>query len=234
MFRLISLVALTGTVMVCMLHYAALGTRRWKPDKGTAFVYRFSIWERLIHALCLLGFLMLAVTGYWAVIVLRGPLHGWLWILHAGAGAAFAVTMVLMMLLWAMDCRFADHDWTWARHAGGYLGGDDRLPAGRFNAGQKAYFWCSVLFGLATHLSGLGLIVPVFGPEGQERICEIHRYGALLFLMSVIVHLYLATLANRGTLRSIVLGTVSAEWAAHHHPAWWEETGGPPDTGSRE
>jgi len=234
MFRLISLIALAGTVALCVLHYTTFGAKRWRPRKSAPSVYRFSVWERLIHALGILGFLILAGTGFWAVIVRRAPLDGWLWMVHAAAGGVFAAAMVLMTLLWAMDCRFANYDWRWAKQFGGYLGRGGELPAGRFNAGQKAFFWCSVLLGLATLASGLALMVPLIGPEFEESICQVHRYGSLLFAMGVIVHLYVATLANPGTVRSMVQGTVGTEWAEHHHPLWLEDTGGTQGDGSPE
>ena len=234
MFRLISLIALACTVAMCLLHYATFGAKRWRPRKSAPSVYRFSVWERLIHALGLLAFLTLAGTGFWAVVVRRAPLDGWLWMVHAVAGWVFGVAMVLMALLWAVDCRFASHDWKWVKHVGGYVGGRENLPAGRFNAGQKAFFWCSVLLGLATLASGLALMVPVLAPAFQESVCQVHRYCSLLFVMSVLVHLYVATLANPGTARSMVVGTVSTEWAEHHHPLWLEDTGGTRDGGSRE
>ena len=234
MFRLISLIALAGTAAVCILHCAAFRARRWRPRKSAPSVYRFSVWERLIHALGVLGFLILAGTGFWAVIVRRAPLDGWLWMVHAAAGGMFAAAMVLMTLLWAMDCRFTSHDWRWAGRFGGYLGRGGKLPAGRFNAGQKVFFWCSALLGLATLVSGLAQMVPVLDPAFEESVCQVHRYGSLLFAVAVIVHLYVATLANPGTARSMVQGTVSTEWAEHHHPLWFEDTGGANDSGSRE
>ena len=233
MFRIVSIIGIVGAVAGCMLHYAAIGRRRWKPDEEDAVsVYRFSISERIIHALSLLACLMLATTGFWTVIAFDSPLEGWLWIIHAGAGAIFAAAAVLMTLVWATDCRFASHDWTWIKRCGGYLGGDMHIPADRFNAGQKAYFWSSVLLGLAVLLSGLGRMMPIFGDSVQEIIYQVHRYGTLLFVMSVVVHLYLATLANPGTVRSIIWGKVGAQWAAHHHPLWLEDRGGTHDSGS--
>jgi len=234
MFRLISLIAVAGTAALCALHYATFGTRRWRPGESGPSVYRFSVWERLIHAFGLLAFLTLAGTGFWTVVVRRDPLDGWLWMVHAVAGWVFGIAMVLMTLLWAVDCRFASHDWTWTKRFGGYLGGGGKLPAGRFNAGQKVFFWCSVVLGLGTLASGLALMLPVFDPPFQESICQVHRYGSLLFVISVIVHLYVATLANPGTVRSMVVGTVDAEWAEHHHPLWLDDTGGTHDGGSRE
>jgi len=199
------------------------GPRRSGPEKSKPSLPRFTFWERLIHAISLLSFLTLALTGFWAVFVTRSQLHGWLWMIHAAAGAFFAASIAFMALLWAMDCQFARHDWLWAKGLGGYFDGGKIVPAGRFNAGQKAYFWAIALLGLVMLLSGLGRMAPLFDAEVQETIYQIHRYGALLFLMAAIAHLYLATLANPGTFRSIILGTVGTEWARHHHPIWWEQ-----------
>ncbi len=231
MFRFVSIIGMVGTAAVCALHYVTLGRKRWAPQDGAASVHRFTLSERIIHALSLLACLVLAATGFWAAIALGSPLHGLPWMVHAAAGAVFALATVFMTLVWATDCRFARHDWTWIKLCGGYLGGDAHVTADRFNAGQKAYFWTSVLLGLAVLVSGLGRMVPVFDDSVQETIYRVHRYGALLFVMSVMVHLYLATLANTGTVRSIILGKVDAEWAAHHHPLWLEDAS---RTGSKD
>ena len=190
MFRLVSVVGFAGTVAACLLHYAVFGRKRWRPDKSTASVYRFSLSERLVHATTLLAFIVLAGTGLWTLLALRSPHQGWLWVSHAAAGALFYIA--------------------------------------------KAFFWVSVLLGLVTLLSGLGRMTPVLPPAHQELIYEIHRYGALLFVMSVAVHFYLATVANRGTIRSMVLGTVGSEWARHHHPLWLEENGGSSDAPAKD
>jgi formate dehydrogenase subunit gamma len=39
----------------------------------------------------------------------------------------------------------------------------------------------------------------------------------------VISHIYLATLANPGTLQVMISGKVGKTWARHHHPLWWQE-----------
>ncbi len=234
MFRLVSIIGIVGTATACAFHYVALGRNRWAPPDSAASVHRFSLSERIIHTLSLLACLALAATGFWAVIVHGSKLHGGLWIVHAAAGAIFAAAMVLMTLVWAMDCRFASHDWMWIKRCGGYLSSDLHVPADRFNAGQKAFFWSSVLLGPVVLLSGLGRMAPVFDNSIQETIYQVHRYGALLFVMFVVVHLYLATLANPGTVRSIIFGKVGAEWAAHHHSLWWEENGRTPDIRSVE
>jgi cytochrome b subunit of formate dehydrogenase len=37
----------------------------------------------------------------------------------------------------------------------------------------------------------------------------------------VLAHAYLGTVANPGTWRVLVDGSVTREWAEHHHPNWY-------------
>jgi len=220
MFRWIAIATLAAAVTAPLGHYLVFGPQRLGAAKRAPRVRRFSLLERFVHGLTLVSFVTLAVTGFWAAIMFEGPLHGWWWLVHAGAAVPFAGSVAAMTLLWAADCGFATYDWAWIRRLGGYFGGSQPVPAGRFNAGQKAYFWAVVLLAVATLLSGLARIAPLFDETVQAWAYHVHRYGALLFTASVVVHLYLGTFANPGTFRAMVLGTVAAAWAAHHHSEW--------------
>jgi formate dehydrogenase subunit gamma len=71
-------------------------------------------------------------------------------------------------------------------------------------------------------ITGLGRVYPVFGPLGQEILYQVHRYGALAFVLGAVVHLYLGTIGNPGTFMVMLTGKVSKEWAEKHHPNWYE------------
>ena len=79
------------------------------------------------------------------------------------------------------------------------------------------------LLGIITAVTGLGRVNPLFDVLGQEIIYQVHRYGALAFVLAAVVHLYLGTIANPGTLGAMMLGKVSSKWAEDHHPIWWEK-----------
>ncbi len=221
------MVAIAATPVAFILHYLVAGPRRAYPKgqkpSDKANVSRFGFFERLVHAVTMIGLVVLAATGFWCVIALSGPLHGCLWIIHVAAGAALALGVMFMSLLWSKDARFMKHDWIWLRYMGGYLGGDRTVPAARFNAGQKGFFWSTLMLGVVSILSGVARISPEFCQEFRDLVLQAHRYGTLMFVLSVLVHLYLATLANPGTVMSIITGKVRPKWAAHHHPLWWEE-----------
>ena len=225
MFRVIVLIGIAATVAAVLGHFVVFGPKRVPGGKAKRAVHRFSLWERFIHVVTVLGFLALVVTGLIAAEVQRSPLHGWLWLIHVGAAPVFSAGLALLTVTWARDARFAACDWEWARKFGGYLWGDKHAPAERFNGGQKAYFWCVALLGFVSLVTGLGRAVPVLDATGQEVLYQIHRYTALLFIMAGIVHLYLGTLANPGTFGAMLTGNVTPKWAETHHPLWWINIG---------
>ncbi|MCP4644577.1 MAG: formate dehydrogenase subunit gamma [bacterium] len=226
MFRTIFMVATLGTVAACLAHLVVFRPRWVSIDKTKPRIHRFSVWERLIHLVTLVGFLVLAVTGFMASVGNEERLSGLLWVVHGWAAPVFTLGIVAMVVTWASDGRFAPHDLEWAKRFGGYLGGSQDVPAGRLNAGQKGFFWVAGVLGVISMATGVLLVAPGFGAKGQTMVLIAHRYGTLAFVVLGIVHAYLATLANPGTLWSILTGYVANDWAKHHHPLWWEATGG--------
>jgi len=222
MFKLVCIITLAIEGLAIAVHYLIFGPRRRELRNEPATVRRFGLVELLLHALTAMSFLLLAVTG--GLSVLRGgPMEGWPRILHWVAAPFFALGLAGIALAWARDGRFEPGDKQWLRRVGGYLGGPDDLPAGRFNAGQKVFFWTVLLPGVLSIVSGLGRMFPLAG-DGYQALCfNLHRYSSLALVLAVIGHLYLGTLANPGTLRAVILGKVGTRWARHHHPQWHKE-----------
>ncbi|HEO71675.1 MAG TPA: hypothetical protein ENN80_10475 [Candidatus Hydrogenedentes bacterium] len=226
-FRLVASAGIAATLAGILLHYLVFGPHRLsKEDAGAKkLVRRMSIWERLIHAIALMSFCTLGVTGMVAVIGYGSRVSGWLWFLHALAAPVFCASLVGVVVMWARDGCFAAYDAKWMLYMGGYvgIGKHKRLPAGRFNAGQKAYLWIIAALGLAIVLSGLARLFPALGEPWNTYAYFTHQYSTLLGIMAVIGHAYLGSLANPETLSVALTGRVSPAWAARHHPVWWEE-----------
>jgi len=223
-YRLIVVIGVLSAAVGVAGHLLVYGPKHPGLRKEKPGVRRFNLWERLIHAATLLSFLVMATTGLTAA--LRGrPLEGWLLLVHWTTAPLFAVGLAALTLTWPEFGRFERHDMAWVRRLGGYLGGADDLPAGMFNAGQKAFFWIVALLGAVTVLSGLVRMAPVFGAPGQAAALTAHRYAALFLTMGAIVHVYLGTLANPGTIRAMLLGSVGPAWVRRHHPVWAERLG---------
>ena len=110
------------------------------------------------------------------------------------------------------------------------LGAKLRAPrTGKYNAGQKLNSWYWLLASLALAATGLVLAVnfftkDIFDAAFVERVFPLHELIALLSLIPLAGHLYVA-LVNRATrpaLRGMLTGDVDAAWAAEHHADWAE------------
>lgn len=215
-------------MFLIVLHYHSYGPKRITFDPYSEEVQRFNLVERGVHLFRLLSFAILAVTG----LILAFNLHLWQELLfgspevlhnfHIWAGAVFIVTTVAGLALWIRDAAFESYDREWARKLGGYLGHKGEVPAGRFNAGQKMFFWYSGVLGVLMSVTGLVLIFK--GSFALSTVCltsTVHNLFGFFLIAGVLAHAYLGTVANPGTWRVLVDGSVTRAWAKHHHPNWY-------------
>jgi formate dehydrogenase subunit gamma len=136
----------------------------------------------------------------------------------------FILTTVLGIAACFKDAIFASYDREWVKRIGGYLGFKGEVPAGRFNAGQKMFYWYSTIFGLIMSITGMLLVFKYSFP--LSTICmtsTIHNFFGFVLIAGVLAHAYLGTVANPGTWRVLVDGYVTREWAKHHHPNWYRK-----------
>jgi formate dehydrogenase subunit gamma len=97
-------------------------------------------------------------------------------------------------------------------------------PAGRFNFGQKQFFWLMVICGAALLLSGLALWFVTSIPRELQVLRHlavlIHAVAALVTIGGIIIHIYMGVAVVPAGLHAIVHGDVSEQWARHHHALW--------------
>lgn len=219
LFQIMAMGGIGGTIIVCGVHYLLIGRSRPRPGYEVRNVRRYTLWERLVHLALMGSFVVLAGTGFYASIGWGGPMSGYLLMVHTVTGAVFIVSTGAMMLTWAADHAFVRHDGRWLR-GGGCLRTGTELPAGRFSAGDKIFFWLAGLLAAATALSTLLAMTNLLDTAGQTLMYEVHRYASLILVILVIAHAYATTLAKPGTWRALVSGYVSSAWAKRHHPLW--------------
>jgi formate dehydrogenase subunit gamma len=219
MFYIVTIVGVGLVVVAALVHFALnLAGRKAAPIAPGPRVRRYNLWERLVHLALVASALTLAVTGFFPA--LRGErLSQYLLLTHAAVAPVFAVSLAAMMLTWAGDCTFQRHDREWIRRRGWLLVGQE-LPAGRFDAAQKIGFWLLGLLGLVLIVTMTLSMMPIFGQDGLAVLLVVHRYAALLMLMTLVMHTYCSLLARRGAWRSMLSGNVNAEWAKRYHPLW--------------
>ncbi|MBL7139952.1 MAG: cytochrome b/b6 domain-containing protein [Planctomycetes bacterium] len=219
LFQICSMVGIGGAVGVCLIHYVLVARRMPHPGHGQRRLLRYNLWERFLHVVLLATFLVLAVTSFWASIGWGGPMAGYTLMIHTTCGAVFAVAVAAMLVTWAADHAFADHDCQWLKACGCCSTRGD-LPAGRFNASDKVYFWLAAPLVLVLLLTMLLSMVPVLGTAGQYLMYDLHRWSALVLVIATIWHAYQTTLAKPGGLTAITRGRVSSGWARRFHPLW--------------
>lgn len=207
-------------VLVYCVHYLLFQPRRAAPAEETDRIRRFSLLERLVHAVLLLSFLVLAGTGCPAAVGLGPPLDGWRLMAHCAAGLFFTAGLAASVVLWAEASCFEVQDGRWVRGWGGYLLGREPLPAGRLDGGQKLMFWSLTVLSLAVLVTATLPFLKWFGTDAQSILLRCHRYSALLLGLAVLKHIYLTLVAKPGGCRLLITGVVSAEWARRYHALW--------------
>jgi formate dehydrogenase subunit gamma len=145
--------------------------------------------------------------------------------LHPWIGVGFVTGVMGMLVAWFHDMRFDETDRQWAKRLRTYaISGHAGLDTGRFNAGQKGYFWFTVVSSLVLLFTGLLLWYPWLAGAGVNQAARLLHHG--IFLLTVggfILHVYLSTLMFPGTISAMTTGRVSRAWAAWHHPRWFRE-----------
>jgi formate dehydrogenase subunit gamma len=198
-------------------------------------IQRFSFAERLVHWVVGLSFLFLLLTGlafshprlFWlTTFVGGGPTAR---ILHPWMGVVFGASLVAMLAIWARDMRVGPADRAWLKAIRHYAVHDrDKVPpAGKYNGGQKLFFWSMGALGVLYVLSGVPMWMPAgflgLGPYYGTTVNVmrlLHYVATVGGGLLLIVHVYLGTVAYPGTLGAMLHGTVTRGLAKLHHPAW--------------
>jgi formate dehydrogenase subunit gamma len=200
-------------------------------EHETADIPRYSLFERVLHWVVGLTFVALLLSG----LALAYPRLAWLAILFGGGqtmravhpwiGVVFTVGLVVMVVVWARGMRFDRTDREWFRRLRVYAReGHTGLDTGRWNGGQKGYFWFSVVFGLVLLVSGIPLWFPSIAGTGVQQWSRLIHHAAYLLMMGgFIIHVLLSAFVFPGTMAGMTSGRVTRGWAAWHHPRWFRE-----------
>ncbi len=199
-------------------------------------VERFSSFERIAHwtvaiSFCILGLSGLAMLfGKHVLLPLTGhTLFSWLAEigknLHNFVGPIFVFSVVVLVLTFIRDNFPRAYDITWLAKAGGVLSGEI-VPAGRFNAGEKIWFWGGVFtLGIVSSASGLVLDFPSFDQSRSLMMLAnvVHVVAGILFIVWSFTHIYLGTVGTTGAYEGMRNGYVDETWAREHAQYWYED-----------
>ncbi|MFN3480156.1 MAG: formate dehydrogenase subunit gamma [Thermodesulfovibrionales bacterium] len=196
--------------------------------KATAF-------EIFNHWVMAFSFFILTVTGFaflfhieQVTAIFGGANSMKLW--HNYGGLVFLASLFLSIFNYLpVSLRFGPDEIGWFLKGGGYLSKKATVPPQDIiNAGQKLYYLFVLLAGLAIAASGLFIWLRPQVPDIRKWVLLshlIHNIAFDLFMIAVPLHIYLGTLANPGTFRIMVYGTVPLEWARKRHAKWVQRLG---------
>jgi len=230
---------IVGVMILIGAFYAWKGPIKLHEKPTGRRLLRFGSWDRMVHWGAAISFVLLAVTG---IIILFGkhillPIFGyalfsWLAILakniHNFVGPVFAFCTILLFVTFVKDNLPKLHDLKWFAKGGGLLTGE-HVPSGRFNAGEKAWFWIGVTaLGIVVSATGFILNFPNFeqGRELMQQANVIHAIAAVVFMAMSLGHIYIGTLGTEGAYEAMRTGYVDEVWAKEHHEYWYQETAG--------
>ena len=156
-----------------------------------------------------------------------GPIAGVGKFLHDYLGPVFAIALVVMIFTFFKGNFFKSIDLKWFLKGGGLIG--KHVSAGRYNAGEKAWYWFAMIVGVVVVISGLILDFPYFvhTRTNLELSHMIHAISGIVILAASFGHIYMGTLAEEGATDAMMTGYCDENWAKEHHDLWVEELGNP-------
>ena len=195
-------------------------------------IERFSTKERVLHWGVTLSFFTLVLTG----LGLFSPMfRGFFALFGGGQNAIFIHKFAGVIFFFAsMKLYFqnrkeisnlTENDWNWIRKKGCYLSKEDcKFNMDKYNPGQKLFALTIAAATVVLGVTGIFIWAPTMFPRFIVQISlMLHGLMFVCAIMFSIVHIYLATIGNPGTVESMLWGSVTRTWAKHHHARWYKE-----------
>jgi formate dehydrogenase subunit gamma len=201
-------------------------------------VQRYNFAERAYHWINAIAYTYLLLTGlaiftplaYWLAYVLGGPATIRYW--HPWIGLIYLATIFWMHRMWKRDMQKIPEDEQWTKNIRAYAEHHDELmpPQGRFNAGQKQFWWVMLYCTIILLITGIIMWIPEKMPRELHWILPIivflHSLTALITIAAFIIHVYMSIWVTPGSMKAMVEGHVSTNWARTHHRLWYEKITG--------
>ena len=226
--------ALGGVLLIIVLFRLIRGKIKIKAGRSGKKIHRFTGFQRFSHWSVAILFVILGLTGvlltlgrfglipfigkeaFGTIATLGRTLHNYL-------GPVFAI-MLIIMLFTFIKGNFGN--WTdikWFAKGGGLFGG--HASAGRYNGGEKAWYWIAMTVGAVVMVSGLVMGFPLFGLSQEDiKLSQIiHAIASIGLLAASFGHIYMGTFAMEGAYEAMRTGYCDENWAKEHHDLWYEE-----------
>jgi formate dehydrogenase subunit gamma len=223
-------------VVVLAAIYFGMGPVKLHDKHTGRLMARFTLAERWAHWVMGISFVVLGITG---LIILFGKfvvlpvigytLFAWLTALaknlHNFVAPLFIVSLLVFIIMYAKDNLPEKGDATWLANGWKFFRGM-HLPSGRFNAGEKVWFWVGVVvLCLIVSVTGLILLFPNFDQvrSTMQLANIIHAIASVLVIGFGLGHIYMGSIGVEGAYRNMADGVTDEVWAREHHELWYNE-----------
>src|SRR6201997_1353946 len=150
-------IVILGMIAVLGAAYLIMGRLRITAGRSGRKIVRFKAFERFSHWLTAASFVILGLTGLNITFgkILLLPLIGpdafsnvsqVAKYVHNFVSFSFVAGLVLIVVIFFRDNLLERVDIDWVKQGGGFIK-NKHAPAGRFNLGEKAVYWLSLLAG---------------------------------------------------------------------------------------
>lgn len=200
-------------------------------SEKNAVISRYSTGARLNHWVTAASLILLALSGFAlfhpSLFFLTALFGGGQMarIVHPFIGVVLVVSFLGLFLRFVWFNFLTLDDVRWLFRFGSVLRNEEEnLPeVGRYNAGQKLYFWGMTLTIALLVVSGVAIWDVYFSQYftiDQRRLAVlVHAGAAVAAVVLWIVHAYAAVWVQ-GTIRAMMRGNVTGGWAWRHHRKW--------------
>ncbi|HEV8017363.1 MAG TPA: formate dehydrogenase subunit gamma [Steroidobacteraceae bacterium] len=199
-----------------------------------ALILRHPTRDRVLHWLLVIAFLFVAASGlalfhpslFWLTNLTGGG--PWTTILHPFIGLVMVVTFIWFAApKWRVN-QLTASDYAWLKGFRYVLSGEEeKLPeVGEYNAGQKVLYFTLMACVLLLAVTGFVIWRRYFAGNFSVRVVRlgalVHAFVAFVLLVSIVVHIS-AAVWEKGSITSMVRGTVTPGWAYKHRRAWFRD-----------
>lgn len=199
------------------------------------YIERFSTSDRVLHWIVAASFFTLLLSGLGLYSRLFTGYFNFFGggqnaiLVHKIGGIIFFFSSLYMFFNHKKDIStFDQDDKEWVVKGGGYLSRDaSHFNVGKYNPGQKLFALYIAATTAVLGVSGVFIWLPTVFPRWIVQV-SLLTHGLMFVgsVMFVVVHVYLATIGNPGTIDAMLYGDVKRNWAKKHHPKWYKETTG--------
>ncbi len=139
----------------------------------------------------------------------------------------FIVSLLVFIVMYIKDNLPEKGDLSWLVNGWKMFKGE-HLPSGRFNAGEKVWFWAGVVvLCLIVSVSGVVMLFPnieAFELRATfQQASVVHAIAAVLVIAAGLGHIYMGTIGVEGAYDNMRDGVTDEIWAKEHHQYWYED-----------